>query len=37
MHVGNTSLVTPLVGDNIDLNIVSIYGNTPIHLITVSK
>jgi len=27
----STCAVTQLVGDNIDLNIVSIYGNTPFH------
>ncbi len=34
MEVGDTSsicAVTQFVGDNIDLNIVSIYGNTPFH------
>ena len=31
MEVGDTNSVTQFVGDNIDLNLVSIYGNTPFH------
>ncbi|KAJ8402846.1 hypothetical protein AAFF_G00361600 [Aldrovandia affinis] len=40
MEVGDTSsicAVTQFVGDNIDLNIVSIYGNTPFHSIGLIK
>ena len=31
MDVGDTSSVTQFIGDNIDLNLVSIYGKTPFH------
>ncbi len=31
MEIGDANSVTQFVGDNMDLNLVSIYGNSPFH------
>ena len=31
MKIGDANLITQFVGDNMDLNLVSIYGNSPFH------